>query len=100
MDERVNSDLSLDPVSSSFLVEHILRRSESKPYEMENAEETVKAEGGGIQVGIDYDSLAGSTTSDEFTGLSCMVAEAEIKGARQFGKGKNSLFKTLFLLHH
>lgn len=94
MDERDNSDLGLDPVSSSFLVDHILRRSESKSLEsgMEAAvQDTVKAEGGDMQNAIDYDTLTGSGTSDEFAGLSCMVAEAEIKGARQFPKGIPSL---------
>ena len=88
MDERGNRDLNLEPISSSFLVEHILKQSASKSFEaeMEGTQDPVK---GGentteLQATIDYDSLAGSGTNDDFTGFSCMVAEAEIKGTRHF----------------
>ena len=85
MDERGSRDLNLEPISSSFLVEHILKQSESKSFEaqMENTEVSVKGE----NATMDYESLTGSGENEDFTGLSCMVAEAEIKGARQFVKG-------------
>ena len=85
MDE--NRDLNLEPISSSFLVEHILRRSESKAFEGEMEDTHDKRDGSELQTTMDYETLTGSSTNDEFTGLSCMVAEAEIKGARQFVKG-------------
>ena len=89
MDEKGNRGLNIDPISSSFLVEHILKQNATKAFEvqMESSEESVKSERTNIHSTMDYESLTGSGTSDEFTGLSCMVAEAEIKGARQFVKG-------------
>ena len=90
MDQRKNRELNLEPISSSFLVEHILRRSDTSPFEnqMENPQDHIKSQGDlNVHAGMDYNTLAGAGTSEEFSGLSCMVAEAEIKGAREFAKG-------------
>ncbi|XP_065071386.1 homeobox protein XENK-2-like isoform X2 [Rhopilema esculentum] len=89
MDQRKNRELNLEPISSSFLVEHILRRSDTSPYEnqMENPQDHIKSQGDlNVHASMDYNTLAGTGSSEEFSGLSCMVAEAEIKGAREFAK--------------
>lgn len=90
MDERQNRVLNLEPISSSFLVEDILRRGATSVFEspMENPSEKIKNENEiDVHTGMGYDALTASSGNQGFTGLSCMVAEAEIKGAREFAKG-------------
>ena len=92
MDQRQNRVVNLEPVTSSFLVEDILRRSGSSSFEspMESPSDRAKIENNTeLRPAIGYQALSGSGSSQEFTGLSCMVAEAEIKGARGFAQGKS-----------
>ena len=99
MDERQNRVLNLEPISSSFLVEDILRRGATSVFEspMENPSEKIKNEDEiDVHTAMGYDALTASSGNQEFTGLSCMVAEAEIKGAREFAKGIKLLEKMLY----
>ncbi len=84
--------VKIESVASSFLVEDILRRSRSSSFEspMESPSERIKSDNDlGVPGEINYTPLSGSGSTQEFTGLSCMVAEAEIKGARDFAKGRS-----------
>eukprot|EP00794_Sanderia_malayensis_P005314 gene5314-5983_t len=103
MDERHNNSnnrvVNLDSVvNSTFSVKDILRRTSAATTSsfqgpMESPSHRIKPDNNiDVNSEISYQALSRSGSSPEFTGLSCMVAEAEIKGAREFAKAVGDPF--------
>ena len=92
MEQIDSSAVNLEPVTSSFLVEDILRRSGSSVLEnsMESTSPRTNTQNNfEVKDLVGYDTVdVGSGASQEFSGLSCMVAEAERKGTRAYSKCK------------